>query len=192
MFIQTELTPNPETVKFIPDAPYLPAGTAPLAFQASDDTTAAPLAAALLVDGRVAAVMIAPDYVAVTKHTDQTWEDLRTSVLVTLMDFAARGEPAVLLAADAGSGAGAVDLATYNAHDRAIVDTVLDLLETRVRPAVAADGGDITFVRYHDGVVTVAMRGACAGCPSSTATLKSGIENMIKHYVPDVRAVEAA
>lgn len=190
MFIQTEPTPNPATLKFLPGREVSP--MTPYQFDSVEDAEQSPLAASLFgVDG-VASVFLGADYIAVTRAGGGDWEGLKPLILAAIMDHFTSGKPVLNAGAD-GSGhddAGEV----YEGETAEIVAEIKELLETRVRPAVASDGGDIVFRRFNKetGVVTLTMRGACAGCPSSTMTLKSGIENLLQHYIPEVTAVEAA
>ena len=181
MFIQTEPTPNPATLKFLPGRAVLTEGT----FEATSAQEAerSPLAKALLEIPGVRGVFLAPDFISVTK-TDGEWQHLRPAVLGVVTEFFLSGAPILT-----GEAAAQGD-EFYNPADAEIVDTIKDLIETRVRPAVAGDGGDITFKGFRDGTVFLAMKGACSGCPSSTATLKHGIENLFKHFLPEVKAVE--
>jgi len=181
LFIQTEATPNPATLKFLPGRPVLDAGT----FEARDAAEAerSPLAKALLDLPGVSGVFLAPDFISVTK-TDGEWQHLRPAVLGVVTEFFLSGAPILTGAASAKSDE------FFNPADSEIVDTIKELIETRVRPAVAGDGGDIVFKGFRDGTVYLGMKGACSGCPSSTATLKHGIENLFKHFLPEVKAVE--
>ena len=184
MFIQTEATPNPATLKFLPGRSVMEAGT--LDFANAQDAQRSPLASALFgIDG-VSRVMFGFDFIAVTKDNGE-WQHLKPAILGALMEHFMSGLP--LLKDDA-----ATDVSDgeefFAPEDAETVDTIKELIETRVRPAVAGDGGDITFRGFRDGTVYLTMKGACAGCPSSTATLKSGIQNLLKHYVPEVREVE--
>lgn len=183
MFIQTETTPNPSTLKFLPGRPVLDRGA--LEFRSFEAASSSPLARALLSIGGVDAVMFGPDFVSVTK-ADVEWAHLKPAVLGTIMEHFTSGAPVVLDAAAAGSPSAEF----FDPEDTETVATIKELIETRVRPAVANDGGDITFRGFRDGVVYLVMKGACSGCPSSTATLKNGIENLLRHFVPQVRAVE--
>jgi Fe-S cluster biogenesis protein NfuA len=186
MFIQTEATPNPETVKFLPGQPV-----AERPYDFPDSAAAGPslLARALFRIEGVERVFLGSDYVSVTKATGREWKHIKPHILATIMDHYLAGLPVV--EDDAGAGGG--DDTVYEGAAAEIVEEIKDLIETRVRPAVAQDGGDITFQRFdaETGTVFLSMRGACAGCPSSSATLKQGIENMLKTYVPEVNAVEA-
>ena len=184
MFIQTQDTPNPATLKFIPGVPVLEQGTAD--FPAADSTGSSPLARRLFqVDG-VAGVFLGGDFIAVTKVDDMDWFALKPSILAGIMEHYASGLPII------EDNASTADAAHADDDDDDTVKQIKHLLDTRVRPAVAMDGGDIVFQEFDDGVVTLQMRGACQGCPSSTATLKMGIENMLKHYIPQIREVRAA
>ena len=175
MFIQTEDTPNPATLKFIPGVDVLPGNSAE--FNASDDAKTSPLASRLLrIDG-VESVFLSGDFVSITKADQMEWFALKPSVLAGIMEHFASGLPVMDAAQDSEGD---------NSDDDEVVQQIKHLLDTRVRPAVAMDGGDITFHSFDDGVVTLQMRGACQGCPSSTATLKMGIENMLRHYIPEV------
>lgn len=185
MFIQTQDTPNPATLKFIPGVPVLEQGTAD--FPAADSAGSSPLARRLFqVDG-VAGVFLGGDFIAVTKVGDMDWFALKPSILAGIMEHYASG---LAVIEDNASTAAAAHV--DDDEDDDTVKQIKHLLDTRVRPAVAMDGGDIVFQEFDDGVVTLQMRGACQGCPSSTATLKMGIENMLKHYIPQIREVRAA
>ncbi|MGD1037897.1 MAG: NifU family protein [Roseiarcus sp.] len=177
MFIQTEATPNPATLKFLPGRPVIDAGT----FEARDlaEAERSPLAKALMELPGVGGVFLAPDFISVTK-TEGEWRHLRPAVLGVVTEFFLSGAPAL------SGPAEAVGEEFFHADDAETVETIKELIETRVRPAVAGDGGDITFKGFRDGVVYLAMKGACSGCPSSTATLKHGIENLLRHFLPDV------
>lgn len=184
MFIQTETTPNPSTLKFLPGRPVLAQGA--LEFRSPEAAAASPLASALLSIDGIEAVMFGPDFVSITK-ADAEWAHLKPAVLGTIMEHFTSGAPLVL------DGAGAEEAAAaefFDPADAETVATIKEMLETRVRPAVANDGGDITFRGYRDGIVYLVMKGACSGCPSSAATLKNGIENLLRHFVPQVRSVE--
>lgn len=179
MFIQTESTPNPLTLKFIPGVAVMPSGTA--FYTSSERAGDSPLAQALFLTPGVAAVFLGADFISVTRQQDMPWEVLKAPLLTTIMDHFVAGRPVVK--------AGAAEESSE--EDDEIVRQIKELIETRVRPAVAQDGGDIVYRGFHDGIVQLELHGACSGCPSSSATLKSGIENMLKHYVPEVIAVEA-
>jgi Fe-S cluster biogenesis protein NfuA len=181
MFIETEGTPNPATLKFLPGRYVMGTGTADFASPASAERS--PLAMALFDLPGVARVFLGGDFITVTKTDETSWQALKPQVLATVMDHFVAGRPVI-------EGAGE-DLAEEIApEDEEIVAQIKELLDTRVRPAVAGDGGDIVFRGYREGVVRLHMQGACSGCPSSTATLKHGIENMLRHFVPEVVAVE--
>ncbi len=182
MFIQTEATPNPATLKFLPGRPVIDAGT----FEARDlaEAERSPLAKALMELPGVGGVFLAPDFISVTK-TEGEWQHLRPAVLGVVTEFFLSGAPAL------NGGPAAAGEEFFHAEDAETVDASKELIETRVRPAVAGDGGDIVFKGFRDGIVYLGMKGACSGCPSSTATLKHGIENLLKHFLPEaVKAVE--
>lgn len=188
MFIQTEATPNPATLKFLPGRDVLGQGTRDFR-DAGDAVTASPLAAKLFAIPGVTGVFFGPDFITVTKGEDAEWPHVRPAVLGAIMEQFMSGAP---LMAEADRGESPEDTAEdFDPADAEIVDTIKELLDTRVRPAVAQDGGDITFRRYADGIVYLNMRGSCAGCPSSTATLRHGIQNLLRHFVPDVQEVRA-
>jgi len=182
MFIETEGTPNPATLKFLPGRDVMGAGTADFA---SPETSArSPLAEALFAIPGVARVFLGGDFIAVTKNDEVGWQSLKPQVLGTLMEHFVSGRPVIEGEADTHADE---DIAP---EDEEIVAQIKELLDTRVRPAVAGDGGDIVFRGYRDGVVSLYLQGACSGCPSSRATLKHGIENMLRHYIPEVVSVE--
>jgi Fe-S cluster biogenesis protein NfuA len=182
MFIETEGTPNPATLKFIPGETVMGLSTADFASAAS--AVRSPLATGLFALQGVARVFLGGDFVTVTKNDEVSWQALKPRVLGVIMDHFVAGLP-VIEGADGASEEEEIDPA-----DQEVVDQIKELLDTRVRPAVAGDGGDIVFRGFRDGVVRLHMQGSCSGCPSSSATLKHGIENMLKHYLPEVRAVE--
>jgi Fe-S cluster biogenesis protein NfuA len=184
MFIETEATPNPATLKFLPGREVMAdRGTAD--FTAAEDATGrSPLAARIFGVGDVARVFLGQDFVTVTKTEDAEWQLLRPRVLGAVMEHYLAGLP-VMEGADAEAEA-----EDFAPEDGEIVDQIKELLDTRVRPAVAGDGGDIVFRGFREGVVRLHMQGACAGCPSSRATLKHGVETMLRHYVPEVVRVE--
>jgi Fe-S cluster biogenesis protein NfuA len=182
MFIQTEATPNPATLKFIPGKDVLADGTAD--FRSKADAAASPLATRLFAIEGVDGVFLGSDFISVTKGAIE-WQHLKPMVLGAIMEHYMSGAP-VRDEEDSNDGAAG----SYDAEDEATVATIKELLETRVRPAVAQDGGDITFSGFRKGVVYLHMRGACSGCPSSTATLRHGIENLLKHFCPEVQSVE--
>jgi len=180
MFIQTESTPNPATMKFLPGRDLLEAGT--LDFPSEEAAAASPLARRIFAAGDVTGVFFGIDFITVTKTDTVDWAHLKPAILGAIMEHFQSGEP--LLASGATVGAGGH--ASHDGPDGAIVTQIKELLDTRVRPAVAQDGGDITFHGFDRGVVYLHMQGACAGCPSSTLTLKMGIENLLRHYIPEV------
>lgn len=191
MFIQTEPTPNPDTVKFLPGLPVA-GDLGPFDFPDIDSARMSLLARALFqVDG-VDRVFLGSDFVSINKDPDRDWKHVKPMVLAAIMDHFMAGLPVVEDGAVA-SGTENGDDTVYEGAAAEIVEEIKELIETRVRPAVAQDGGDIIFHRFEPetGIVHLSMRGACAGCPSSTMTLKQGIENMLKTYVPEVTAVEA-
>lgn len=180
MFIQTEATPNPATIKFLPGQTVLERGVAE--FKDVSEAVHAPLAKRLFALQGVEGVFLGADFVSVSKAADTDWSMLKPMVLGALMEHFSTGQPVVLEAYYEGAGGAGPE-------DDEISAQIRELIETRVRPMVAMDGGDIEFERFDGGVVYLHMRGACAGCPSSTATLKIGIENMLKHFVPEVQEV---
>ncbi len=201
MFIQTEDTPNPQSMKFLPGEALLANNTdgrPPLGFDfpTYESTTAAPLPRALFAVDGVTGVYLGADFVTVTKDPTVDWAHIKPAILGEIADHLTAGRPAIEEQGSATTSANspATPLDDYEGEDREVVEQIIELIETRVRPAVAADGGDIVFRHYEPrtGVVFLSMHGACAGCPSSTMTLKSGIENMLKHYVPEVTKVEPA
>ena len=182
MFIETEGTPNPATLKFLPGRYVMEAGTADFASPSSAERS--PLALALFDLDGVARVFLGNDFITVTKTDELDWASLKPQVLATIMEHFVSGRPVLDGAVDG------VDEEDIDPADQEVVDQIKELLDTRVRPAVAGDGGDIVFRGYRDGVVRLYMQGACSGCPSSRATLKHGIENMLRHFVPEVVGVE--
>ena len=185
MFIQTEETPNPQTLKFLPGKVVMDEGTA--FFQKSEDAHNSPFAKRLFdVDG-VEGVFFGSDFITITKNSSTDWQVMKPLVLGSIMDHYNSNEETII----ANKKEENMSLRTSE-DDTETVKQIKELLDTRVRPAVAMDGGDITFCSFESGVVTLQMKGACAGCPSSTATLKMGIENMLRHYIPEVTEVRAA
>jgi len=180
MFIQTEATPNPATLKFLPGKPVLESGT--LDMPTKEAAAQSPLAERLFDIPNVGGVFYGSDFISVTK-SDGEWQQIKPAILGAIMEHYMSG--AALVAADAKPTASADD-EFFDTKDADTVATIKDLIETRVRPAVAGDGGDITFKGYKEGIVFLQMKGACSGCPSSTATLQHGIQNLLKHFVPDV------
>ncbi len=181
MFIETEGTPNPATLKFLPGRDVMGDGTAD--FAGPDTADRSPLATALFALPGVARVFLGGDFITITKSDISDWQALRPQVLGAIMEHFVAGRPVI-------EGLGAAVDEDVSPEDQEIVDQIKELLDTRVRPAVASDGGDIVFRGYREGVVRLHMQGACSGCPSSSATLKHGIENMLRHYVPEVTSVE--
>ncbi len=178
MFIQTESTPNPATLKFLPGQTVLDAGTAD--FPTPEAGEKSPLARRIFAVDGVTGVFFGNDFVTVTKAEDVAWEHIKPAILGAVMEHFQSGQPAI-----EGDGQ-ASGHAAHDGPDEAIVSQIKELLDTRVRPAVAQDGGDITFHGFDRGIVYLHMQGACAGCPSSTLTLKMGIENLLRHYIPEV------
>ena len=183
MFIQSEATPKPATLKFLPGQPVMPHGT--LDIKDSGSAGRSPLARALFTIEGVSGVFLGPDFISVTKSGDDDWRTLKPMVLGAILEHYTSGAP--MLKDEAAAD---VDDEFFEAKDADTVETIKELLESRVRPAVAGDGGDITFRGFRDGIVYLEMKGSCSGCPSSTATLKNGVQNLLKHYVPEVSAVE--
>jgi Fe-S cluster biogenesis protein NfuA len=186
MFIQTETTPNPATLKFLPGETVLPSGA--LEYRSKESAANAPLAQALLSIDGVEAVMFGQDFVSVTKNGAE-WAHLKPAVLGLIMEHFSSRAP--LLVGEAAPPAGGSN-EFFDPEQAETVAKIKELIETRVRPAVANDGGDIVFRGLKDGIVYLTMKGACSGCPSSAATLKSGIENLLRHFVPEIRGVEQA
>ena len=181
MFIQTEQTPNPATLKFLPGCTVMETGTAN--FPERGAAARSPLAERLFQLPEVTGVFFGTDFITVTKNGDTEWHQLKPAVLAAIMEHFTAGRPVIIGGLD--------DLPASADEDNEVVSQIKELLETRVRPAVAMDGGDITFEDYEDGIVYLHMQGSCSGCPSSTATLKAGIENMLRHYIPEVVEVRA-
>jgi Fe-S cluster biogenesis protein NfuA len=182
MFIQTEATPNPATLKFLPGRAVLEGGT--LDLREPEQAAQSPLAERLFGIAGISGVFFGSDFITVTKNTGE-WQQLKPMILGAIMEHFMSGAP--LLAAGSASQGDGDEF--FDAADADTVATIKDLIETRVRPAVANDGGDITFKGFKDGVVYLNMKGACSGCPSSTATLRHGIQNLLRHFVPDVTEV---
>ena len=193
MFIETETTPNPATLKFLPGQTVMPSGTRD--FATPEDAEASPLAQALFDTGEVTGVFFGGDFVSVTAAPGVSWSDLKPQVVAVLLDHFVSQAPLFAGGDASGFSVPPEDDAGDMGNDEGTEDIVAqieDLIEARVRPAVANDGGDIRYKGFRDGVVYLQMQGACAGCPSSTATLKHGIESLLKHYVPEVKEVRAA
>lgn len=193
MFIETENTPNPASLKFLPGRTVMPTGTRE--FPSPEAAEASPLAEAIFDTGEVVNVFFGADFITVTAAPGADWSALKPMVVSILLDHLISEAPLF-----AGGSAAGIDVPAEGAdlvvedreEDASIVAAIKELLETRVRPAVAGDGGDIAYRGFDDGVVYLTLQGACAGCPSSTATLKHGIESLLKHYVPEVTEVRAA
>lgn len=181
MFIQTQATPNPATIKFIPGQTVLKSGLKD--YKSLEEAGASPLAQRLFGLQGVKGVFLAPDFISISKADDTDWAMLKPMVMAALMEHLSTGQPIVVEEKNT---------AVSDEDDSEIVLQIKELIETRVRPMVMMDGGDIEFDSFDDGIVYLTMRGACSGCPSSTATLKSGIENMLKHFVPEVIEVRPA
>ena len=190
MLIETEPTPNPATKKFLPGVPVMEAGSRD--FPDATAAAASPLAEALFRTGEIEGVFFGRDFISVTAQPDVDWAGLELDVLQVLLDHFSSGAPLFKPGSAAGIHvAGDETVIEEDPADADIVAQIHDLLDTRVRPAVAQDGGDIVYRGYRDGKLYLAMQGACAGCPSSAVTLKRGVENLIRHYVPEVETVEA-
>jgi Fe-S cluster biogenesis protein NfuA len=183
MFIQTEQTPNPATLKFLPGRTVMPSGTAD--FPDRGSAARSPLAERLFAMPQVSGVFFGADFITVTKGGDGDWYQLKPAILAVIMEHFTAGRPVLDQSAESTANPAADE------EDDEVVTQIKELLETRVRPAVAQDGGDIIFHDFEDGVVYLHMQGSCSGCPSSTATLKAGIENMLRHYIPEVVEVRA-
>jgi Fe-S cluster biogenesis protein NfuA len=184
MFIETEVTPNPNTLKFVPGRAVAPDGN--YHYRSAEEGARSPLARRLFEIPGITGVFFGADFVSVSKDGPE-WQHLKPAILGTLMEHFMSGLPLLEVATEAEAAG-----ASYSEADARIVATVKQLLDERVRPAVAGDGGDITFARYEDGIVWLNMRGACAGCPSSTATLRNGVQNLLKHFIPEIHEVRAA
>ncbi|KPP84196.1 MAG: molecular scaffold for iron sulfur cluster assembly FssA [Rhodobacteraceae bacterium HLUCCA08] len=178
MFIQTESTPNPATLKFLPGQTVLDTGTAD--FPSPETSGPSPLAARLFAVKGVSGVFLGTDFVTVTKADSVEWDHIKPAILGAIMEHFQSGAPVLM------EGQQKAAHAEHDGEDSDIVNQIKELLDTRVRPAVAQDGGDITFHGFDRGIVYLHMQGACAGCPSSTLTLKMGIENLLRHYIPEV------
>jgi Fe-S cluster biogenesis protein NfuA len=189
MLIRTEQTPNPTTRKFLPDQIVMEAGTRD--FPDASGADASPLAKALFDSGMVEGVFYGRDFISVTAAPGVSWSDLEPLVLETLLDHFVSDAPLFVAGSAAGIHVAADSDFEEDPADADIIDQIKEIIETRVRPAVAQDGGDIVYKGFKDGHLYLSMHGACSGCPSSTVTLKRGIESLIRHYVPEVEAVEA-
>lgn len=184
MFIQTEDTPNPETIKFIPGQTIMSSGVAE--FKNEEQAKQAPLVKKLFQIKDIETVFLSSDFISVTKKEKADWEDLKPMILLALMEYLSSGLPVI------EEGFTAPEDDDSSEEETETTAAIKELLDSRVRPMVAMDGGDISFHSYKDGVVYLKMKGACAGCPSSTATLKHGIENMLRHFIPEIEEVQAA
>ena len=182
MFIQTEETPNPNTLKFIPGVQVLEEGT--VEFKDKESAKISNLGNIIFLINGIERVFLATEFVSVTKKNDTNWEILKPLILTAIMDHYASGKEVIIKNQNITNES--------KDEDTEVVKQIKELIDQRVRPAVAMDGGDISFCSFENGVVTLQMKGACAGCPSSTATLKMGIENMLRHYIPEVVEVKAA
>jgi len=182
MFIQTETTPNPATLKFLPGRAVLDNGT--LDMPSREQAARSPLAERLFAIDKISGVFFGSDFITVTK-SDGDWQQLKPLILGAIMEHYMSGAPIL----NDGAAPAADEEEFFDTADTETVNTIKELIETRVRPAVANDGGDITFRGFKDGVVFLSMKGACSGCPSSTATLRHGIQNLLRHFVPDVTEV---
>lgn len=188
MFIQTEETPNPATLKFIPDGKIvLENGVIEFKNQ-KQASTKSPLALQLFAITGIEAVMLGKDFITITKSGNSQWEYLKPEIQATIMDFYTTNKP--ILFENIDNAKSSPKISTSENEDSEIVKQIKELIEIKVRPAVAMDGGDITFHSFEDGIVYLALKGSCSGCPSSSITLKNGIENMLKHYIPEVEGVE--
>ena len=189
MLIQTEQTPNPATLKFLPGQTVMTGGTRD--FATPEDAEASPLADAIFSTGDVEGVFFGRDFISVTAAPGVEWRELKPQVLNVLLDHFSSGAPLFKPGNAGGISVAPDDEADDSPEDAEIVAQIRELIDTRVRPAVAQDGGDIIYRGFRGGTVFLALQGACSGCPSSTMTLKNGIEGLLKHYVPEVEAVEA-
>ena len=189
MLIRTEQTPNPATRKFLPGQPVMEAGSRD--FPDAETAQVSPLAAELFASGNVEGVFYGRDFISVTASPEASWDDLEPEVVGMLLDHFVSGAPLFNSASAAGIQIADAPAVDEDPADAEIIDQIKDLIETRVRPAVAQDGGDIVYKGYRDGRLYLSLHGACAGCPSSAVTLKRGIESLIRHYVPEVESVEA-
>lgn len=191
MFIQTETTPNPDSLKFIPGQPVSPDKN--YDFRDQDAAALSPLATRIIQLDGIEGVFLGSDFISVSKDSATDWVMLKPRIMSAIMDHYTSGLSIVENSESSHSdeNPSSVNIEDYSEDDQHIVKTIVDILDQRVRPAVAQDGGDIIFHRYEDGIVFLEMHGACSGCPSSTITLKAGIENMLQHYIPEVQEVRA-
>ncbi len=184
MFIQTEETPNPATMKFLPGREVMTSGA--MEFATLEQAAKSPLATELFgIDG-VCGVFLTREFITVTKNEDKDWPVLKPAILSTIMDHFVQNRPMLTADAETAHAAAKDDAA---GDEGEIIKQIREILDIKVRPAVAQDGGDITFQKFEDGIVYLNLKGSCAGCPSSSATLKAGVENMLKHYIPEVKEV---
>ena len=187
MFIQTEITPNPSTLKFIPENKVLDKGT--FEFKSKEEAKSSQLASDLFSNKAVTNVFFGLDFITITKSESYDWDTIKPDILSKIMNFFSSGLP--IVDSHKFKPANNQSNLKYNEDEKKIVKQIQSLLDEKIKPAVAQDGGDITFVRLEKNIVYLELRGACAGCPSSTLTLKSGIENMLKYYIPEIESVEA-
>jgi len=188
MFIQTEETPNPATLKFIPDGKIVLENGVMEFKNQKQASTKSPLALQLFAIAGIEAVMLGKDFITITKSGNSQWEYLKPEIQATIMDFYTTNKP--ILFENIDNAKSSPKISTSENEDSEIVKQIKELIEIKVRPAVAMDGGDITFHSFEDGIVYLALKCSCSGCPSSSITLKNGIENMLKHYIPEVEGVE--
>ncbi|MAI06766.1 MAG: NifU family protein [Alphaproteobacteria bacterium TMED87] len=186
MFIQTEDTPNPQTLKFLPGKEVMNNNV--MEITNNSEALASPLAKRIFYIEGIKSIFLGSDFITVTKESNAEWQVIKPLALAAIMDHYMSGEP--ILSSNSVNQTDE-EIIYDELVDKQVIDQITELIETRVRPAVAQDGGDITFKGFKNGVVYLHMRGACAGCPSSTITLKNGIENMLKHYIPEIESVEA-
>ena len=186
MFIQTEETPNPATLKFLPGKMLLEKGT--LEFKSPEEATTNSLASKLFADANVKGVFIGKDFLTVTKSESVEWEILKPTLLSSILDYFSSGGEIENPELETKPKQKEIK---YSKKDQEIVNKINELLEERIKPAVAQDGGDINFVKLQKGIVFLELRGACSGCPSSTITLKRGVQNLLQHYIPEIKQVEA-
>jgi Fe-S cluster biogenesis protein NfuA len=192
MFIQTETTPNPDTLKFIPGQDVSPSQN--YDFRSEESASSSPLATRIISLDGITGVFLGADFISISKQEQIDWVMLKPRIMSAIMDHYTSGEPVIQNNSEQADGEstnahGQVNLDELSEDDKNIVTTIIELLDDLIRPAVAQDGGDIIFHRYEDGMVYLEMHGACSGCPSSTITLKAGIENMLQHYIPEVQEV---
>lgn len=188
MFIQTEITPNPATLKFIPESKVLESGT--MEFSSKEEAMDSDLARSIFENDAVKNVFFGEDFITVTKDNKFEWDILKPDILSKIMTFFSSNSP-IINNKSQNKNIDLEEKTNYSDSEKQIVEQIKTLLEEKIKPAVAQDGGDISFVKFHDNVVYLILRGSCAGCPSSQITLKSGIENMLKYYIPEISAVEA-